>query len=141
MKVWISNQRTIDREFRIWHHITVKIWGILEDMAWPRAEYNHHKSTWYWGSYKIHDYCGFLGVAVDWIKITVHSHSKTDRNGPHPHIHQSFKVCTNILIMLIIFKRTTKIIMSNSRHNEKSSLYDFIKPWLNEGLLISSGKQ
>lgn len=39
--------------------------------------------------------------------------------------------------IIIIFQ----IILSNPRYIEKSMEYQFLKPWLNEGLLISTGKK
>lgn len=43
-----------------------------------------------------------------------------------------------ILIFDIFF---SQIILSSPRYIEKSMEYQFVKPWLNEGLLISTGKK
>ncbi|XP_031638529.1 cytochrome P450 4d1-like [Contarinia nasturtii] len=45
------------------------------------------------------------------------------------------------LNVVISNPKDIEILLSSSRHIDKSTMYNFLKPWLNEGLLLSKGKK
>lgn len=49
------------------------------------------------------------------------------------------KICIWITPLLLKLLKNFQILLSNPRYIDKASVYRFIKPWLNEGLLLSTG--
>lgn len=44
------------------------------------------------------------------------------------------------LVVFLFDPRDVEILLSSQTYIDKSSEYDFFKPWLGDGLLISTGK-
>lgn len=43
------------------------------------------------------------------------------------------------IVLMIVNAEDAEIILSSSKHTDKSFIYDFLKPFLGNGLLISEG--
>ncbi|XP_023945640.2 cytochrome P450 4C1 [Bicyclus anynana] len=47
----------------------------------------------------------------------------------------------NSQILLLAHPVYVEAVISSTKHNEKGYLYSFLRPWLNDGLLLSNGKK